>query len=212
MIIYVDIDETICETPEDRNYVMAVPILENIEKINALYDTGHTIVYWTARGSGTGKDWAGLTGAQLRAWGAKHHDLKLGKPVYDIFIDDKNYNADLFFKASTEQLVAALDQNDFEPVEITEPDEVINPEEVDYRDWRDGVVVGHLSPEDLEGYIPKEERVGSPWYVPPEEREKKKTESNEEVKEPSSLSVVNVKGNVVKFPEHPSKDVKKEEE
>ena len=36
MIIYVDIDETICETPEERNYVMAVPILENIEKINAL--------------------------------------------------------------------------------------------------------------------------------------------------------------------------------
>lgn len=203
MIIYVDIDETICESPDDRNYAMAVPILENIEKVNALYDAGHTIVYWTARGTGTGQDWAGLTGAQLRAWGAQYHELKLGKPVYDIFIDDKNYNADLFFKASTEQLVAALD-----PSAPTgpEPAETIEPEQEDYRDWRDGTIIGNLSPEDLEGYIPREERVGSPWYVPPEEREKKNADDQEGPKKTSTISVVKMEGNVVKFPEPTDKE------
>ena len=57
MIIYVDIDETICSSPEDRNYSMASPIVENIKKINKLYDEGNTIVYWTARGTGSGINW-----------------------------------------------------------------------------------------------------------------------------------------------------------
>ena len=50
MIIYVDIDETICRSPEDRDYTKAVPITDHIHKINELYDAGNTIVYWTARG------------------------------------------------------------------------------------------------------------------------------------------------------------------
>ena len=33
-VIYVDIDETICETPHPRNYFNAQPIKENIDKIN----------------------------------------------------------------------------------------------------------------------------------------------------------------------------------
>ena len=51
MVIYVDIDETICVSPESRDYSLATPIKENIEKINKLYDSGDTIVYWTARGT-----------------------------------------------------------------------------------------------------------------------------------------------------------------
>lgn len=50
-VIYVDIDETICNTSGDRKYENATPIEENISKVNKLYDEGHTIVYWTARGS-----------------------------------------------------------------------------------------------------------------------------------------------------------------
>ena len=67
-------------------------IIENIEKVNRYYDDGHTIVYWTARGAVTGIDWTELTKEQLDKWGAKHHELKLDKPFYDIFIDDKNIN------------------------------------------------------------------------------------------------------------------------
>lgn len=90
-IIYVDIDETICETPDKpRIYAESSPLVKNIEKINRLYDEGHTIVYWTARGSRTNTDWYDLTKKQLDSWGAKHHELRCDKPYYDLFIDDKN--------------------------------------------------------------------------------------------------------------------------
>jgi len=90
MIFYVDIDETICTRPKGESaYEHAEPLHDNISKINALYDSGHTIVYWTARGSRTGEDWRSLTSSQLVSWGAKHHELRLDKPYYDILIDDK---------------------------------------------------------------------------------------------------------------------------
>jgi hydroxymethylpyrimidine pyrophosphatase-like HAD family hydrolase len=88
-IIYVDIDETICTTSKTRNYKSATPIVENIEKINELYDEGNTIVYWTARGSRKQINWYDVTYAQLNEWGAKFHELRVDKPYYDLFIDDK---------------------------------------------------------------------------------------------------------------------------
>ena len=97
MIIYVDIDETICKSPESRDYNYAIPIMANIEKINQLYDSGNTIVYWTARGTGSGLDWSDVTENQFNSWGVKYHDLKFGKPIYDLFIDDKNINSEKFF-------------------------------------------------------------------------------------------------------------------
>jgi len=98
MIIYVDIDETICNTPEDRDYSLAVPIKENIQKINKMYYNGDTIVYWTARGTMTGIDWREITEKQFKEWGVKYHKLKLGKPNYDLFICDKVINTEIFFK------------------------------------------------------------------------------------------------------------------
>ena len=53
MIIYVDIDETICNSPKDRNYANATPIKKNISQVNSLFDAGNKIVYWTA----TDRDW-----------------------------------------------------------------------------------------------------------------------------------------------------------
>ena len=101
MLIYVDIDETICESPEDRDYTKAQPIKERIEKINKLFDEGNTIVYWTARGTMTGIDWYQVTQKQFEIWGVKYHDLKMGKPAYDLFIDDKNIKSDTFFNDTT---------------------------------------------------------------------------------------------------------------
>lgn len=91
MIIYIDIDETICHSP-NKDYPNSTPIQENINKANKLYDDGHKIVYWTARGSGSGIDWTELTTKQLSLWGVKYHEVKLGKPSYDLFIDDKALN------------------------------------------------------------------------------------------------------------------------
>ena len=64
MIYYIDIDETICDYEGPRKYPLATPIKKNIEKINKLYDEGHTIIYWTARGTVTGLDWYDLPGRQ----------------------------------------------------------------------------------------------------------------------------------------------------
>jgi len=98
MIIYVDIDETICFYENEREYGKALPIKENIAKINELFDAGNKVIYWTARGSVTGIDWTDTTEQQLNRWGAKHHELKLGKPHYDIFVCDKAINTKVFFE------------------------------------------------------------------------------------------------------------------
>lgn len=92
MVVYIDIDDTICISPDKPNYTTSIPIHKNISKANDLYDAGHTIIYWTARGSETGIDWSEITKKQFKAWNVKYHDIKFGKPYYDLFIDDKNIN------------------------------------------------------------------------------------------------------------------------
>jgi len=96
MKIYVDIDETICQTIGSsdlpRDYSTAQPIMENIKACNEYYDNGHEITYWTARGTETGIDWSEVTRQQFDTWGVKYHKLMFGKPSYDLFIDDKVLN------------------------------------------------------------------------------------------------------------------------
>ena len=90
MKIYVDIDETICFYKGKRHYPDALPIKENIAKINKLYDEGHYIKYWTARGTVTGINWLETTINQLKEWGCKYHKVSVGlKPAYDLLICDK---------------------------------------------------------------------------------------------------------------------------
>ena len=96
----VDIDDTICRTPNINNrpqYDKSEPIQYRIDMINELYDAGNTIIYWTARGSSSGIDHTELTRKQLISWGVKCHDIRLGKPSYDIWIDDKAFNDAAFF-------------------------------------------------------------------------------------------------------------------
>ena len=105
MIYFVDIDDTICVKNDDSciNYENSEPIKERIKLINKLYDNGHTIIYWTARGTGTGIDWAEVTQKQFTNWGVKYHELRFGKPIYDLFIDDKNINSETFFNKGEKQ-------------------------------------------------------------------------------------------------------------
>lgn len=97
MIIFVDIDETICTAVSDGNYANAIPLVNNINKINNLYENDNHIIYWTARGTGTGIDWREVTTKQFDEWGVKYHELRFGKPIYDLFIDDKNINSRDYF-------------------------------------------------------------------------------------------------------------------
>lgn len=89
MTIFCDIDNTICKT-EGNDYKNAVPIQENIDKINKFYDKGDFIIYWTARGTTSGKDWRTITENQLIEWGCRYNSLRMKKPSYDMFIDDKS--------------------------------------------------------------------------------------------------------------------------
>ena len=98
MIIFVDIDETICRTPQGVDYSEAAPIFSRIAKVNKLYEEGNTVVYWTARGTETGIDWSDVTLKQFESWGVKYTSLKFGKPAYDLFIDDKNIESRVYFE------------------------------------------------------------------------------------------------------------------
>jgi glycerol-3-phosphate cytidylyltransferase len=93
MIYCFDIDGTICEV-DGNNYKDATPYEDVINEANKLYGQGHTIKYFTARGSVSGIDWTDLTTLQLQRWGAKYHELIMNKkPHYDLLIDDKAINA-----------------------------------------------------------------------------------------------------------------------
>jgi hypothetical protein len=95
LIYCFDIDGTLC-TITDGDYSRAEPYSDRITTLNALYDAGHVIKLFTARGSTTGIDWRDLTEQQMKEWGVRYHELILGKPEADIFIDDKAFNADVW--------------------------------------------------------------------------------------------------------------------
>ena len=75
-----------------------------------MYDEGHYIIYMTARAMGRNKDLPHaeaakkavdvvepLTKMQLDIWGCKYHELIMGKPHADMFIDDKAWPDSTFF-------------------------------------------------------------------------------------------------------------------
>lgn len=83
-----DIDDTICYT-SGTDYSNSIPMQNRIKRINELYDSGSIIKFYTARGSKTGINWREITAKQLQSWGVKYHELHMGKPFADIYIDDK---------------------------------------------------------------------------------------------------------------------------
>ncbi len=93
----VDIDGTICHSPSS-DYRESKPIWDRIKKINALFDQGHEIHYWTARGGNSGKNWDEFTIQQFDDWGCKYTTLNFKKPTYDIWIDDKAINSEVYFE------------------------------------------------------------------------------------------------------------------
>lgn len=83
--IVIDIDNTICEEKTTFERCLAKPIHGSISTINQLFDSGHQIIFYTARG------WAeyNMTKDWLDKHGFKYHILMCGKPIYDIWIDDR---------------------------------------------------------------------------------------------------------------------------
>ena len=98
MVIYCfDLDQTLCRT-SGLEYDKAEPITSRIKHVNQLHDAGHTILVFTARGTKTGINYRDLTRMQLERWGLKFHELILGKPAADIYVDDRGIGDDEFFK------------------------------------------------------------------------------------------------------------------
>ena len=89
----IDIDGTIC-TNTFGQYEKAEPFYDRINHVNKLYDEGNIIKFFTARGSSTKINWKELTEKQLSQWKVNYHELIMGKPEGDIFIDDKSFNSE----------------------------------------------------------------------------------------------------------------------
>jgi len=106
----IDIDGTIC-TNTNGEYEKAEPFYDRIDNVNKLYDEGNTIIYFTARGMATyfgnvelaHNKWFEFTEEQLKKWNAKYHNLILGKPSGDFYIDDKGIASNDFFLRIYEQ-------------------------------------------------------------------------------------------------------------
>ena len=99
IIFCFDNDNTICKTKRSE-YSKSIPIKKNIKIINKLFEEGHFIKIFTSRYMGrTNSDSKKAyklgylkTFNQLKKWNLNFHELIMGKPRYDIFVDDKNIN------------------------------------------------------------------------------------------------------------------------
>lgn len=92
-----DIDQVICRTKKNF-YTKSKPKIKTIKFINRLYEEGYNIKIFTARYMGTYKENINIikkkyykkTFNQLKKWGLKFNKLYMGKPSFDLFVDDKS--------------------------------------------------------------------------------------------------------------------------
>lgn len=118
MRIVFDIDDTISKT-ENGDYINAIPDFEVINKINYLYDEGFEICLYTSRGMlSCNKD---INKAELKnkeiliSWlnknNVKYNEIIFGKPLADLYIDDKAMNIQEFKKQSFYKLNGGSGKN-----------------------------------------------------------------------------------------------------
>ncbi|MBF0193596.1 MAG: NAD-dependent epimerase/dehydratase family protein [Magnetococcales bacterium] len=84
-----DIDGVVARLTAGNDYNKSSPNKKMIAAINALYDAGHRIIMFTARGTVTGISWKDVTQKQLQSWGLRYHELHFGKPAADYYVDDR---------------------------------------------------------------------------------------------------------------------------
>lgn len=98
IIFCFDLDNVICITKKN-DYNSSNPNKKAIKLINNLYIKGHYIKIFTARYMGRNNQnqkkarsqGFNLTHKQLAKWKVFYHELIMGKPSYDIFVDDKAF-------------------------------------------------------------------------------------------------------------------------
>ena len=95
-ILCFDLDGVICKTV-GNDYKNSIPIKKNISTINTLYKKKFYIKVYTSRFMGRSngdaqlahKKGYNLTINQLKKWKLNFNELIMGKPSYDLIIDDK---------------------------------------------------------------------------------------------------------------------------
>jgi len=85
MQIIIDLDGTICTEEKTYSRSLAQPQKGAVEAVNSLYDEGHTIIIYSAR---TWMEFE-MTTHWLKSNKVKYHQLILGKPIGDLWIDDR---------------------------------------------------------------------------------------------------------------------------
>ena len=85
MRFIIDLDGTICTEEKTFSRSLAKPIQGAKDYINKLFEGGHTIIIYSAR------SWQEyeMTTEWLKNYDIKYHQLILGKPIGDLWIDDR---------------------------------------------------------------------------------------------------------------------------
>lgn len=104
-----DIDGVVCKVQKNNDYKKSIPIKKNIKFINNLSKKKFKIILFTSRFMGrtnenktkAKKIGYKFTKMQLKKWGLNYDKLIMGKPSYDLIVDDKS----LFFKKSWTEIL-----------------------------------------------------------------------------------------------------------
>ena len=111
MRIVIDLDDTISRH-RNRDFEHAQPISETIEKLRELHAQGFEIVIYSSRGQNSCKGELSLiekrNRAQVETWlhanDVPFDRLVFGKPLGDIYVDDKGISLQTFWESSFSQL------------------------------------------------------------------------------------------------------------
>ena len=123
--IMIDIDATLCKAPRGDDgvykYDIAVPITETIEKTREIYNQGHQIILFTARGmktfDGNVNEIEKFHRPILKKWlkenNVPYHDLIFGKPFYLNYylVDDRNLSINQYINNNIDDYDNILKQN-----------------------------------------------------------------------------------------------------
>ena len=84
-VIMIDIDGTICTEERAFERPLAKPLVGSVEAVIIFKKNGHTVIFNTARGWEQYK----ITKKWLDDNGFLYDQIIMGKPIVDIFIDDR---------------------------------------------------------------------------------------------------------------------------
>ncbi|MCD8184199.1 MAG: hypothetical protein LUE99_15215 [Bacteroides sp.] len=93
-------DGAICTEMRQFSRCLAEPKSHAVKTINELYDAGNTIIIYSAR---TWVEYE-MTVDWLKRHGIRYHQLFMGKPIGDVWIDDRAITANENWEEIGEQL------------------------------------------------------------------------------------------------------------